>query len=172
MVSTSAIHGMSRRTYLGNPNHPPTIPNDLTLIRTHHVVVDVSKRDLQVSATPGGPTRSHGRTEAESGESDVPDTFYMDHRWSKSDPRARYAKTAVLELPKDERAHLDGATTIAEPRLSKSSNHHTTARRDLTRHSTTDQRSPGPGPGSRPRQLRSRAKGRDKPYHAARLGPA
>ena len=128
MVSTSAIHGMSRRTYLGNPNHPPTIPNDLTLIRTHHVVVDVSKRDLQVSATPGGPTRSHGRTEAESGESDVPDTFYMDHRWSKSDPRARYAKTAVLELPKDERAHLDGATTIAEPRLSKSSNHHTTAR--------------------------------------------
>ena len=49
----------------------------------------------------------------------------------------RYAKTAVLELPKDERAHLlDGATTIAEPRLSKSGNHRTTARCDLTGHST------------------------------------
>ena len=46
------------------------------------------KRDLQVSATPGGLTRSHGRTEAESGELNAPDTLYMDHRWSRSDLRA------------------------------------------------------------------------------------
>ena len=46
------------------------------------------KRNLQVSATPGGLTRSHRHTEAESGESNMLDTLYMDHRWSRSDLRA------------------------------------------------------------------------------------
>ena len=73
-------------------------------------------------------------------------------------------RTAVPESIKDERVHLDSAITIVEPRLSKLGNHRSAA---LAGH-----RSPGPGPGSWPRQLRSWAKSRDKPYHVARLGPA
>ena len=46
----------------------------------------------------------------------------------------------------------------------------TTPQHDLTKHSITNQRSPGPGLGSQPRQLRSQAKSCDKPYHAAWLG--
>ena len=63
--------------------------------------MDDSSHDLEESVIPGGPTRPHGRVEAESGESNTPDMSYMDHRCRRSDPEAPYAKTRPLEPIKD-----------------------------------------------------------------------
>ena len=68
---------------------------------THRAIVDDSSHDLEESVTTGGPTRPHGRVEAESGESNAPDMSYMDHRCRRSDPEARYAETRLLEPIED-----------------------------------------------------------------------
>ena len=73
----------------------------LRTIRIHRVVVDDSRNDLEKSVTPGGPTRPHGRVEAESGASNAPDTSHTDRRWCRNDTEARYAKTRPLEPIED-----------------------------------------------------------------------
>ena len=55
---------------------------------------------------PGsGPTRSHGRVEGESGESDRSEMLYMDYRWRRRIPEARYTRTKPLESIEADRAH-------------------------------------------------------------------
>ena len=73
----------------------------LRTIRIHRVVVDDSSHDLAESVTTGGPTRPHGRVEAELVESNTSDMLYMDHRCRGSDTEAQYAKTRPLEPIKD-----------------------------------------------------------------------
>ena len=105
-VGTNAIG----RAYLGHPQHPPTTTDYPLTIQTHRVVEDDSSHDLEKSVTTGGPTRPHGRVEAESVESNAPDMSHTDHRCRGSDPKAQYTKTRLLEPLEDERAHLDSAT--------------------------------------------------------------
>ena len=89
------------RAYLSHPHHLPSTTDHLLTSRTHCVVVDESNHDLEKSVTPGGPTRPHGRVEAESVESNAPDMSHTDHRCRGSDPEARYAKTRPLEPIED-----------------------------------------------------------------------
>ena len=94
------------------PSNPiPITTDDLTHILTHHAVEDDSNCDLEASVPARWLTRSYGHVKAESGKSDAPDMLYMDHRWCRSDSRARYVKTRPLELIEDEHAHPESATT-------------------------------------------------------------
>ena len=90
------MNGMNTklRTYLSHPNHLLSTTDVLPTSRTHRVIVDNSSHDLGESVATGGPTRPHGCIEAESGKSN---TLYMDYRWCRSDPEARYAKTKPLQ---------------------------------------------------------------------------
>ena len=81
------------------------MPGRSPLMSTHRAAEDDSNRDLEMSVTPGGPTRPHGRVEAESGESNVQDMLHMDQRWWESDTELRNAKTEAPELIEDERDH-------------------------------------------------------------------
>ena len=90
-----------QRTHLDHPDHLPSTTDVLPTIRTHHVVVDDSSRDLEELVTTGGPTRPHGRVEAESVESNAPYMSYMDRRWCRNDTEARYAKMKPLEPIED-----------------------------------------------------------------------
>ena len=88
-------------THLGHPHHFPSTADHLLTSQTHRVVVDNSSHELEELVTPGGPTRPHGRVEAELGESNAPDMSHTDRRCRGSDPEARYAKTRLLELIED-----------------------------------------------------------------------
>ena len=112
------------------------MPGRSPLMSTHRVDEDDSKRDLEMSVTPGGPTRPHGRVEAASGESNAPDMLHIDQRWWESDTEPRNAKTKPLESIEDERAHLDSATTISRGATSISGNRSSAAPRPFTGHHT------------------------------------
>ena len=90
-----------RRTYLRRPNHHPSILDGLPTTRIHRVVVDDSNHDPEESVTPGRPTRSHGRAKAASGGSDVSYMSYMNRRWCRRVPKARYAKTRPQDSIED-----------------------------------------------------------------------
>ena len=61
------------------------MPGRSPLMSTHRADEDDSNRDLEISVTPGGPTRPHGRVEAESGELNAPYMSHIDQRWRGSD---------------------------------------------------------------------------------------
>ena len=81
---------------------------------THRADEDNSNHNLEESVTPGGPTRPHGRVEAESGESDTVHMLHMDQRWRGSDTEPQNAKTKALESIEDECAHLDSSATTSQ----------------------------------------------------------
>ena len=89
------------------------MPGRSLLMSTHRADEDDSNHDLEMSVTPGGPTRPHGRIKAESGESDAAHMLHMDQRWWGSDTEPPNTKTKAPESIEDERAHLDSATTIS-----------------------------------------------------------
>ena len=103
-ISTDSA-GEQRQTYLSYPNHSPSTPDDPPTSRTHRVTEDNSKRDLEGSVPGSGLTRSHERVEAASGESGRSETFYMDYRWRRRVPEARYAQTSPLESIEPDRTH-------------------------------------------------------------------
>ena len=107
-----------RSIHLGHPYHLPVMPGRSPLMSTHRADKDDSNHNLEESVTPGGPTRSQGHIEAESGESDAAHMLHMDQRWWGSDTELQNTKTKVLELIEDERAHLDSATSILGNRSS------------------------------------------------------
>ena len=90
-----------RRTHLDHPDHLLSTTDVLPTTRTHRVVVDDSRHDLEESVTTGGPTRPHGRVEAESVESNAPDMSHRDRRCRRSDTEVPYAKTRPLEPIED-----------------------------------------------------------------------
>ena len=75
--------------------------SDLWTTQTRHVVEERRNRNLEMSVTPGGPTRPHGRVEAESGESNAPDMSHMDQIWWGNDAEPLNAKTRLLEPIED-----------------------------------------------------------------------
>ena len=83
--------------YLSHPTHPPTTTDSPLNCLIHHINVDDSNHNLEVSMPQNGPTKPFKCIKAELGKSDAPNTMYMDWRWSRSDPIVQYMKMDPLE---------------------------------------------------------------------------